>query len=292
MKVIEQNIVGKKGAEACEDEIVITDNFIAVIDGSTSKSTRGKFPTGETSGQLAARIVARIIKDSYAEMGLWEMCQHFNGALNDIGYRYYDNLDRSLLKDFPEERLCCSAIIYSRYWNEIWQIGDCHGLIVEARFPDDKGMHITNNKPYESKLAKKRSEYLNQALTEGVSVNGQPKRVYTVEELRRHDIGRDYILPDLLEAMKGENIDYAVIDGFPIPQKKIKCWGDFAPGREEIVFATDGYPRLFRTLAESEAYLQKCLEADPLCIKRNKATKGWMEGTVSFDDRAYVRFSI
>ena len=39
MKIIEQNLVGKYTQDTCEDGIVITDNFIAVIDGSTSKTT-------------------------------------------------------------------------------------------------------------------------------------------------------------------------------------------------------------------------------------------------------------
>ena len=38
MKIVERNMVGKKSQEACEDGIIVTDDFIAVIDGSTSKT--------------------------------------------------------------------------------------------------------------------------------------------------------------------------------------------------------------------------------------------------------------
>ena len=38
MEIVERNMVGKKSQEACEDGIVVTDDFIAVIDGSTSKT--------------------------------------------------------------------------------------------------------------------------------------------------------------------------------------------------------------------------------------------------------------
>ena len=34
MKIIESSIIGKKSPEACEDGMVVTDDFIAVIDGS------------------------------------------------------------------------------------------------------------------------------------------------------------------------------------------------------------------------------------------------------------------
>ena len=40
MKIIEKACVAKGKKRAMEDAIVITDNFIAVIDGSTSKSKK------------------------------------------------------------------------------------------------------------------------------------------------------------------------------------------------------------------------------------------------------------
>ena len=38
MKIAEQFIQGKHSAADCEDGIVVTDHFAAVIDGSTSKT--------------------------------------------------------------------------------------------------------------------------------------------------------------------------------------------------------------------------------------------------------------
>ena len=38
MKIIESSILGKKSPEACEDGMVVTDDFIAVIDGRDRKS--------------------------------------------------------------------------------------------------------------------------------------------------------------------------------------------------------------------------------------------------------------
>ena len=60
----------------------------------------------------------------------------------------------------------------------------------------------------------------------------------------------------------------------------------------EIVLASDGYPRLFPSLAETEAFLAKLLEEDPLCYKQYRSTKGRYAGNISFDDRAYLRFQI
>ena len=292
MKVIEQKIIGKRGAAACEDEIVVTDDFIAVIDGSTSKSTRGKLKTGESSGQFAARAVAEIIKGTDPKITLEDFCKYVTENLYKMILQNIENVDYSILKHFPEERPCCSAIILSNFWREIWMIGDCHGLVLDYQTDCKKARHITNPKPYESRLADKRSEFLNLALRKGVKIYGEDLRTYTIQEIREQDIGRKHILPDLLEAMKGENIDYAVIDGFPIPLDKVKKYEVFAPECSEIVFATDGYPQLFPTLDETETYLQNYLQSDPLFIKEHKETKGWMEGTASFDDRTYLRFKI
>ena len=37
MKIIEKNIIGKKSQETCEDGLVITDDFIAVIDAAPAR---------------------------------------------------------------------------------------------------------------------------------------------------------------------------------------------------------------------------------------------------------------
>ncbi|MCF0179803.1 MAG: hypothetical protein HUJ97_06110 [Bacteroidales bacterium] len=291
MRVIEQKIVGKRSEIACEDRIVVTKDFIAVIDGSTSKSSRGKLKTGESSGQFAARAVAEIIKGADPKIRLENFCKYVSEALYNMTLQNIENVDYSVLKNFPEERPCCSAIIFSNFWREIWMIGDCHGLILDSQTNCKKAKYISNPKPYESSLAKKRSDFLNMALEEGVKTNGEELRTYSVQEIRKHDIGREHILPDLLEAMKGENIEYAVIDGFPIPLDKVKRYGNLVSDCTELVFATDGYPQLFPTLEETETYLQNYLKSDPLFIKKHKETKCWMEGTESFDDRTYLRFT-
>ena len=57
------------------------------------------------------------------------------------------------------------------------------------------------------------------------------------------------------------------------------------------MLASDGYPHLKPTLDASEEALEKQLAADPLNIRLFKATKGWVSGNNSFDDRTYIRFN-
>ena len=113
----------------------------------------------------------------------------------------------------------------------------------------------------------------------------------TKDELLTHDKARESIIPQLVEEMKMQNVTYAVIDGFPIPRQKVKVIPlDFSPWT--IVLASDGYPFLKPTLEASEQALAQQRLTDPLNIETFKATKAFMQGNNSFDDRSYIRFSI
>ncbi len=83
----------------------------------------------------------------------------------------------------------------------------------------------------------------------------------------------------------------STLDGFPVPDEGIVIY-PVPPTTVSIVLATDGYPVLKRTLEDSESALRDVLAQDPLMCRLYKSTKGILQGNVSFDDRAYVKFSI
>ncbi len=64
-----------------------------------------------------------------------------------------------------------------------------------------------------------------------------------------------------------------------------------APG-DDIVLASDGYPFLEPTLDQSERALAELKASDPHFISRFPTTKGFEPGRDSFDDRAYLRFTV
>lgn len=276
--IIEQQQVGKRGAEACEDLIAVGRHYAAVIDGSTSKSKLPPLPGGLSRGQAAARAVAQAVLEAPANLDVTAFCAYLTQSVASLYARYYDGDILPHMQTHPEDRFCCSAVVYAYGRREVWLIGDCHALVLIADRP--RGLHLVNPKPYEAVLARRRSQALMKALADGA----------TVEALRRCDTGRPLIIPDMLRAMKGQNRTYAVIDGFDIPMQKVKVCSVGAA--TELVLASDGYPCLRPTLQKTETYLRRCLERDPLCIRLHPATKGWMEGTDSFDDRAYLRLSL
>lgn len=294
MKIIESSIIGKKSPEACEDGMVVTDDFIAVIDGSTSKTPKHLNPDMK-NGRYAMMLISEYIREELkTDASVDEFCQ---GVTAYIYNKVYEKLGvEERLKEHPEERLTASAILYSRTRNEVWMVGDCQAIIA--------GKLYENGKPYEEKIARKRVELIAQGLSPAEA--------------------RKQIEPLLIKAMlSGQNQTYTVIDGFPIYREGVKvvsvsdsssvqdsvsssdscsvqdpvsCSGsasasDTIPSSSsEIVLASDGYPFLEPTLAASEAALAEQIANDPQNIRSFIATKGIVEGNKSFDDRTYIRF--
>lgn len=258
MEIVERNMVGKKSQEACEDGIIVTDDFIAVIDGSTSKTPTHLSPDMK-NGRYAMVLISEFIKKELkAEASVDDFCQGVSSYIYNKVYKTLGMEER--MKLHPEERLTASSIVYSCARREVWMVGDCQALI--------GGKLYENNKPFEEEIAARRASLIRQ---------GMPP----VD-------ARKAIEPLLIQAMlNGQNSHYAVIDGFPIYREGVKV---ISPAIGEIVLASDGYPFLKPTLAESEAALQAQLAADPQNISSFLATKGLLEGNHSFDDRSYIRF--
>ena len=281
MDIIESIIIGKKSQEACEDGMVITDDFIAVIDGSTSKTPKHLNPDMK-NGRYAMMLISEYIREELkADASVDDFCQ---GVTAYIYNKVYEKLGvEERLKEHPEERLTASAILYSRTRNEVWMVGDCQAIIA--------GKLYENGKPYEEKIARKRVELIEQGLSPAEA--------------------RKQIEPLLVEAMlSGQNQNYTVIDGFSIYQKGVKVVAlkmkhasssietyfqeqtKPVSSPNEVVLASDGYPFLKPTLSASEAALAEQIANDPQNIHSFIATKGIVEGNKSFDDRTYIRFSV
>lgn len=265
MEIIEQIIVPKNPKTKSEDGIVVTPDFIAVIDGSTSKTDR-RYSFFKSNGRYAMQIVERFIKKAPKNISCHDFCI---GVSKNIRKKYRKS-QMEWLAAHPEERLTASAVVFSRVRREIWMIGDCQCMV--------GGEYYDNPKPYEQELAERRAQII---------LNGtEPKEHYLT-----NDTARLQIIPRMLETMKMQNVTYAVIDGFHIPEQYVRVITlDFQPW--EIILASDGYPFLCPTLKESEEKLQHQHETDPLNIGEFKATKAFTEGNNSFDDRSYIRFKV
>lgn len=262
---------GKKSASANEDGIILTPDFAAVIDGATSKSAFAM--DGKSSGRLSMELVLEAISEFPRDIDA-------KGAVEAITKKIYDfyvaNNLLDMVNDNPAARLTSNGVIYSVARNEIWQIGDCQAMV------GDK--HYVNEKEIDDIMARARAAFDEVAIVRGA----------TLEDLRANDPGRDFILPFLkvqgvLQNCHGHAYGFPVMDGFAIDMDQVLI---IPVKGKELILASDGYPELFRTLEESESFLKKVINEDPMLIRLYKSTKGVQKGQDSFDDRAYVRIKL
>ncbi len=277
MHILSSFIQGKTAAaDRCEDGYVSTPHFAAVVDGSTSKAAlsgamAATSKPSKSGGRLAMETVCGIIKTLSPSATLHDLVGQASAAL------------RALWPEGADEeaalRPTCSAVVYSVCRREVWMIGDC-----QCRFG---GLTHTNNKAIDDILAQIRADVLHYWLAAG----------HTVASLRQDDRGRAFIYDVLRTQTNFQNIAdvcnpfrYTVLDGQTVDETTIPVIPVGAADR--LILASDGYPLLFDSLTETEAYLKDCLLADPLCIDRHPATKGLTAGNVSFDDRTYLLLDI
>jgi glycerophosphoryl diester phosphodiesterase len=273
MQIIEQNLVPKNPAKKSEDGIVITDDYIAVIDGSTSKTER-RYSFFQSNGRYAMQLIAKYLRQAPKDLSCHQFCM---GATKAIARKYRKGQLQQLW-EHPEQRLTASCIVFSRLRREIWMVGDCQCLLIptDAQGRTQEPQYYDNPKPYEQELAERRAAIIN--------ASTQPREQFLID-----DTARKAIIPRMIETMKEQNKSYAVLDGFPVAEQHVRILTlDFQPW--EIVLASDGYPFLESTLEESERRLALQRQNDPLNIGEFKATKAFAEGFNSFDDRSYIRF--
>lgn len=269
MRVIESFILGKKTDQLlCEDRLFVNSNFIAVIDGATSVS--GKNYDGKATGFIAAELAFEVLSEIDPQDNAYIVLNYINNSINDFYVKH--NIDAD-----SNERFSLSLVIYSSYYNQIWRVGDCSILI--------DNVQVKSTKKVDELIAEVRSFILNSYLNSG----------YTVEDIRKDDLSSEVVSKLIMAQYNYQNretensYNYFVIDGRPIDTKNIEVI-NLDNTVKEIVFSSDGYPKVYNTLFESEKYLKKILEEDPLMIFLHKSVKGYKIGDNSFDDRVYIRF--
>jgi glycerophosphoryl diester phosphodiesterase len=272
MEIIEQYIQSKTGKdELCEDGIVVTEHFIAVIDGVTNKSSFNF--ESKNPGRIAAELIQEAIENLPPGLTSIKAIKSIDGHIRN----WYEK--HGLLEDMlrnPEQRCTAATVIYSASQRELWLVGDCQALV--------NGKTALSPKKIDGVLAEMRAILICTELVRGK----------TEAELLEHDTGREGIVEFLkrLSVLQNAPLEneytFYAIDGFEGCTKGIQTVP--VPEGAEVVMASDGYPRLFPTLKESETWLECILRKDPLCYKLFRSTKGCYKNNISFDDRAYIRF--
>ncbi|MDY4885235.1 MAG: hypothetical protein SO141_03185 [Alphaproteobacteria bacterium] len=265
IEIIEQKSISKTGIETDnEDGVFISDNYVAVVDGATSKDSN--LYEGRTGGQ----VVRDIILETLAKL-----------KGNETSVEGVHLIQNEIEKQFPAAEFfhaCASAVIFNVRKRCIWMVGDCQACV--------NGKKYTNNKIIDDINSHTRAMVL-----EAFIMDGNPE-----SEILKNDIGREMIMPFLKLQKKFENksgyFGYPVFNNVSMPEDVLhsKIVNIDIPENAEIVLASDGYPELKPSLKESEEELAKIIKKDPFCYKTYFSTKGLKKGNVSFDDRTYIRF--
>ena len=264
MEIIESFTCGKKAMfSKNEDLLLITYDFIAVVDGVSAKN--GRLFEGETGGRKAADKICETIVLLDKNATAKEAVEKITRGVAEL---YEENE--------PKGAAAAGAIIFSKERNEIWSVGDCQCLINGRLFSHEKEIDRINSDV--------RTLILEMAKREGKAQ----------EELLKNDLGRAFIMPILenqhILANKTGRFSYGVFNGTQIPDEHIVIHK--VKEGDEVVLASDGYPYLRGTLEESERLLKEELINNPLCDGEYRSTKGKAEDNISFDDRTYIRFRV
>lgn len=263
MKVLEYFSEGKKEEQGlCEDGLFVSYHFIAVFDGVTSKSSRTF--GGKTGGRAAMEKAVEAMKKAPFDIEARQLFTNINNAVLSL----YEG------ESTGEAAVC--GIVYSKYKNEIWSLGDCQCRI--------NSQYYAHEKEVDTILSKVRALTLEIARLEGS----------TDEELLKNDVGREFILPLLkkqhLFANSDSRFGYTVLNGTPFDSKRIEIH-PVSEG-DTVILASDGYPYLYGSLEMCEKELERTIKENPLCDNGYVSTKGIAPGNKSFDDRTFIKFIV
>lgn len=262
--IIESRIVGAR-KDTLADRLILNGGSVGVVDGATAKEWDS--PRAPTGARIAD-CIAEVIGATADELPPAEVVRQATVAVAGLHTRAGVSPGSASAATF-------AAVAIQR--RQILRVGDAHVAV--------NGRRVEELATGELVVAKARALVLRQCLTAGM----------TLDELRRHDLGRDAIQP-LLRALTGlRNIavdgGYGAIDGRPVPDHFIELIA-LPDDPCEVTLATDGYPRIGQDLDETEKLLRERLAEDPLMIADPPATKGWMADADSYDDRSFVRLAL
>lgn len=274
-KIEEVFLKGKKAdRDLCEDGLVLSDNYVCVVDGASSSEV--SFLDGKKSGRWICEKICDALRIMSSNIACLEVLDFINSYICECYKKegIYEYLSRNI-----SVRPCATTAIFCLDRREVVIVGDCQCIM--------NGEFYKMNNRFDDLMASIRST-INQLCLEKGS---------TEKDIMQRDIGRECILPGLNKRKIFQNsiinneFTYYAIDGFSMPSNGLKCI-KIKKNHMPVILATDGYPKLYDTLEESEAYLKYILREDPLCIKKFQSTKGLTIGNESFDDRAYIKIRL
>jgi len=259
--MVEAYVGGKRPNRPSEDVLVVTADYVAVIDGMSSPLRSGG---QRASGRAYAMAVAEAITALPSRISARDAVTRISGALTEL------DVDHS----GPAGAV---AAICSLRMRELWRVGDIHVRINESSYPGSKRV--------DQAMAGFRAAVNQGLLLQGVSA----------DRIRDEDPGLAAVAPLLKVQPSFANhvgpFGYGVLNGQPVPEPYVEIFplhvGD------EIALASDGYLGPRKTLSDAESELARLVRADPLSVGPLwEMGKSLADGADAPDDRTYVRIRL
>lgn len=175
--VYEESFSAGKSDKNNDDAIYTGTNFAAVIDGVSHKSSvlvNGK------KVKIAEIITEAIGKMDRPDAPVYAKTLSFEETVKFINLYIQDYLQRHNMAE-EIEKMEATGVIYSKYHNQIWLVGDCRAIY--------DGKVVQNPLQIDQVYIDIRVKLIELLMQEG----------FTQEELIQHDISRDIIKqPELL----------------------------------------------------------------------------------------------
>lgn len=170
IKNVESTSIGKTTGHN-DDGIYIGENFAAVFDGVSTKSTVEANGKKVKIANIIVEALGKIDRPSAPVYAKTLTFEEFVEYINMYIRKYCENTNISLQKTPLES----TGAIYSKYHNQIWIVGDCRAIY--------DGKIITNELEIDEVYANLRVKIINELLDSG----------YTEEQLLEEDISKKII---------------------------------------------------------------------------------------------------
>lgn len=306
---VESTSVGKTTMHN-DDGIYIGENFVAVFDGVSTKSTVEVNGEKVKIANIIVEALGKIDRPSAPAYAKTLNFEEFVEYINMYIRKYCENKNISLQKTPLES----TGAIYSKYHNQIWIVGDCRaiydgeiitneleidqvytnlrvkiindllnsGYTKEQLMEDDISKKIIAN-PHEisqyisdEKLATEISNYISSTMHRTLLECG-----FTEEDIKNQNLLEKYNNPRELQQYLKNNPNvakygYGVFNGINTATENCICQ-KLPEGVRNIKLFSDGFPvealNNNADLGYAIRKIRRLANTDPLSIKENKAVK-------------------
>lgn len=328
---IESTSIGKTRKKN-DDGLYIGENFAAVIDGVSSKSSI--MVNGEKVG-IADIIIDAIKKIDRKNAPIYAKTlnlDEFSRAINMYIKKFCDKNDISL----QEHKLEATAAIYSKYYNQIWLVGDCRAvydgkiidnelkaddLYAEIRleivksllrngyteddiFREDVSSEIIKYPETYSKYIKNKNEVSRiQGFIQQKMYQALLDADFSVEDITKYNLLKKYSHPQLLQEYAKNNpkagqYGYSVFNGIYTPVENCKV-ETLPESVKNIRLSTDGFPMYIlkksRDMGDAIRENRRLSWSDPISIDKNYGIHNSVprgDGHIAFDDETAIDIRI